>query len=111
MDYTAQEEQDGSSESQLRDYVGVFDPATNKLQIVPVKRVVLRSTLRSEAEEMRQEQAQLEARQSTVMAKRHALATEFGSKKSRKAIDDMTLNAITSGKTDDPRNDADHRVT
>jgi DNA-directed RNA polymerase I subunit RPA49 len=41
-----------------------------------------------------------------MMVKRHALATEFGSKKSRKAIDNMTLNAITSGKPDDPRNDA-----
>lgn len=67
--------------------------------------MVLRSTLRSETEEMREEQAKLEAR-STMQVKRHALAAEFGSKKSRKAIDDMTLNAITSGKVDDPRNDA-----
>lgn len=106
MDYVAQEEPDGSSESQLRDYVGVFDPATNKLQIVPVNRVVLRSTLRSETEEMREEQEKLEARQNTMMAKRHALAAEFGSKKSRKAIDDMTLNAIRGGPADNPRNDA-----
>jgi DNA-directed RNA polymerase I subunit RPA49 len=105
LDYTAQEEQDGSSESQLKDYIGVFDPATNKLQIVPVKRVVVRSTLRSETEEMREQQENLEARQPTMMAKRHALATEFGSKKSRKAIDDMTLNAITNGPADTPQND------
>jgi DNA-directed RNA polymerase I subunit RPA49 len=38
------------------------------------------------------------------MAKRNALATEFGSRKSRKALDDMTLNAIRSGKPDDPPN-------
>lgn len=106
LDYTAQEEQDGSSESQLKDYIGVFNPATNKLQIVPVKKVVVRSTLRSETEEMREEQEKQEARQNTMMAKRHALAAEFGSKKSRKAIDDMTLNAITSGVKDDPKNDA-----
>jgi DNA-directed RNA polymerase I subunit RPA49 len=100
---------DGSSESQLKDYIGVFDPATNKLQLMPVKRVTLRSTLRSETEEMREEQERLEARQNTMQAKRHALAAEFGSKKSRKAIEDMTLNAIRSGKADDPagaRNDA-----
>jgi DNA-directed RNA polymerase I subunit RPA49 len=101
LDYTAQEEQDGSSESQLKDYVGVFDPATNKLQLVPVKRVTVRSTLRSETEEMREEKERLEAQQQTMMAKRNALATEFGSKKSRKAIEDMTLNAIRSGKPDD----------
>ncbi|KAH7357481.1 DNA-directed RNA polymerase-like protein I 49 kDa polypeptide [Pyrenochaeta sp. MPI-SDFR-AT-0127] len=102
LDYLAQEEQDGSSESQLKDYIGVFDPATNKLQIVPVKRVVVRSTLRSEIEEMREEQARLEARQNTVTAKRYALAAEFGSKKSRKALEERTLNAIRSSNADDP---------
>jgi DNA-directed RNA polymerase I subunit RPA49 len=96
LDYLAQEEQDGSSESQLQDYVGVYDPATSKLQIVPVKRVVVRSTLRSEAEEMREEQAQADAQRTTATVKRAALAAEFGSKKSRKAIEDRTLNAIHS---------------
>lgn len=97
LDYTAQEEKDGSSESQLQDYIGVYDPTANKLQIVPVKRVVVRSTLRSEAAEIREEQARLEAQASTIMEKRAALAAEFGSKKSRKAIEDRTLNAIKSG--------------
>jgi DNA-directed RNA polymerase I subunit RPA49 len=101
LDYTAAEELDGSSESQLKDYVGVFDPATKKLQLVPVKRVTVRSTLRSEVEEMREEKERLEAQTQTMMAKRNALATEFGSKKSRKAIEDMTLNAIRSAKPDD----------
>lgn len=102
LDYLAQEEHDGSSESQLRDFVGVLDPATNKLQLIPVKRVVVRSTLRSETEEMRQEQARIEAQQNTVTARRAALASEFGSKKSRKALEDRTLNAIRSGNPDDP---------
>jgi DNA-directed RNA polymerase I subunit RPA49 len=102
LDYTALEEQDGSSESQLKDYVGVFDPTTNRLQVVPVKRVTVRSTLRSETEEMREEAARLEAAQGSMTAKRHALAAEFGSKKSRKRIDDLTMNAIRSGKPDDP---------
>ncbi|KAH7074603.1 DNA-directed RNA polymeras-like protein I 49 kDa polypeptide [Paraphoma chrysanthemicola] len=110
LDYTAQEEQDGSSETQLKDYVGVFDPATNKLQLVPVKRVTVRSTLRSETKEMREEQEKLEARQATMMAKRHALAAEFGSKKSRKAIEDMTLNAISSGKPGDPTSSRNESV-
>jgi DNA-directed RNA polymerase I subunit RPA49 len=101
LDYTAQEELDGSSASQLKDYVGVFDPATKKLQLVPVKRVTLRSTLRSETEEMREAKERRETQQGTMMAKRHALATEFGSKKSRKAIEDMTLNAIRSNKGDE----------
>ncbi|CAN9271124.1 unnamed protein product [Alternaria alternata] len=97
LDYTASEEQDGSAESQLQDYIGVFDPATSKLQVVPVKRVVVRTTLRSEAQEMREEQERLDAAVNTVTAKRAALAAEFGSKKSRKALEDRTLNAIKSG--------------
>lgn len=46
---------------------------------------------------MRQEQEALEAQNNTIMAKRAALAAEFGSKKSRKALEDRTLNAIKSG--------------
>ncbi|EDU40658.1 DNA-directed RNA polymerase I a polypeptide [Pyrenophora tritici-repentis] len=97
LDYTAQEEKDGSSESYLQDYIGIFDPATKKLQIVPVKRVVVRATLRSEIAEMQEEQARLDTQTSTIAEKRAALAAEFGSKKSRKALEDRTLNAIKSG--------------
>lgn len=96
LDYLAQQELDGSASAQLKDYVGVFDPETKKLQIVPVKRVTVRSTLRSETQELQEEQARLEAAQGTMSAKRHALAAEFGSKKSRKRIDDITMNSIRS---------------
>ncbi|KAF2868436.1 DNA-directed RNA polymeras-like protein I 49 kDa polypeptide [Massariosphaeria phaeospora] len=102
LDYLAREEKDGSSESLLKDYVGVFDPATNKLQLVEVKRVTVRSTLRSEAEDLQDERDKDGARKNTMSAKRHALAAEFGSKKSRKAIEDITLNAISRGKAGDP---------
>jgi DNA-directed RNA polymerase I subunit RPA49 len=97
LDYIAQEEQDGSSESQLQDFIGVYDPATSKLQLVPVKRIVVRSTLRSEAEEMREKDAEADAQNNNQGAKRAELALEFGSKKSRKAHEDRTLNAIRSG--------------
>jgi DNA-directed RNA polymerase I subunit RPA49 len=97
LDYIAREEKDGSSESQLQDYVGVYDPATSKLQLMPVRRVTVRTTLRSETEEMQNRQAQVEAVRSTNRAKRNELAQQFGSKKSRKAIEDMTLNAISRG--------------
>lgn len=97
LDYTAREEKDGSSESNLKDYVGVYDPATGTMQLMPVKRVTVRSTLRSETEELHNRQARIEAAQSTFTAKRHALAAEFGSKRSRKAIEDMSQNAIQRG--------------
>lgn len=51
---------------------------------------------------MREEAARLEAAQGSMTAKRHALAAEFGSKKSRKRIDDLTMNAIRSGQPNDP---------
>lgn len=80
----------------------MFDPATGTLQLVEVKKVTVRSTLRSETEELREERERIEARRNTMTAKRHALAAEFGSKKSRKAIEDITMNAISRGKADDP---------
>lgn len=104
LDFLAKEEKDGSSESQLRDYVGVYDPATGKLQLMPVRRMTVRSSLRSETEELAAQQAKLEAAKNSMTARRHALASEFGSKKSRKAIVDMTLNAIKDPNA--PNNDA-----
>ncbi|KAF2676761.1 DNA-directed RNA polymeras-like protein I 49 kDa polypeptide [Lentithecium fluviatile CBS 122367] len=97
LDYVAREEKDGSSESQLRDYIGVYDPVTGKLQLMPVRRVTVRSTLRSETEELQNQQARIDAVRSTNTTKRHELAKEFGSKKSRKAIEDMSLNSISRG--------------
>jgi DNA-directed RNA polymerase I subunit RPA49 len=101
LDYTAQEEKDGSADSLLQDYVGVYDPATGKLQVVQVKRVTVRSTLRSEMDELREQKAKAAAA-STNTAKRHALASEFGSKRSKKAIAAMAENAISRGRAADP---------
>ncbi|RMZ73269.1 a49-like rna polymerase i associated factor [Pyrenophora seminiperda CCB06] len=97
IDYTARQEKDGSSESQLQDYIGVYDPATNKLQIVPVERVVVRSTLRNEAAEIREEQENLEPSAGTITEQRASLITEFGSRKSRKALEERSMNDIKSG--------------
>ncbi|KAF2750075.1 RNA polymerase I associated factor, A49-like protein [Sporormia fimetaria CBS 119925] len=97
LDYTAQEEKDGSSESLLQDYIGVFDPATKKLQVVPARRLAVRQALRSELDELRAEKERIAAAKTTMTAKRHALATEFGSKKSKKAINQMAENAIVRG--------------
>jgi DNA-directed RNA polymerase I subunit RPA49 len=99
LDFLAREEKDGSSESQLRDFVGVYDPRTSKLQLMPVRRLTVRSTLRIETEELHNQQAKIDAAKGSMTARRHALAAEFGSKKSRKAIDDMTNNAIRDPNT------------
>ncbi|KAF2652336.1 DNA-directed RNA polymeras-like protein I 49 kDa polypeptide [Lophiostoma macrostomum CBS 122681] len=102
LDYTAQEETDGSADSLLKDYVGVYDPGTGKLQVVEVQRVTLRSTLRSEMEELNEQKAKVAAAALTNTAKRHALAAEFGSKRSKKAIAAMAENAISRGRAADP---------
>ncbi|KAF2474101.1 DNA-directed RNA polymeras-like protein I 49 kDa polypeptide [Lindgomyces ingoldianus] len=98
LDYTAREEKDGSSDSLLKDYIGVFDPATGKLQVVEVHKVTVRSTLRSETDELREEYERITAQKESMTARRHALATEFGSKKSKKAIAGITENAIARGR-------------
>ena len=47
LDYTAREESSDGSDSHLRHYIGVYDPATGKLQLVQARKAVVRSTLRS----------------------------------------------------------------
>ncbi|KAF2181665.1 DNA-directed RNA polymeras-like protein I 49 kDa polypeptide [Zopfia rhizophila CBS 207.26] len=106
LDYTAQEEKEGNSDSLLKDYVGVFDPATNELQLVEVHKVTVRSTLRSEMDELREEREQFAARKNTLTARRHALAMDFGSKKSKKAIADQYENSIARNRDGDPGDEA-----
>jgi DNA-directed RNA polymerase I subunit RPA49 len=65
---------------------------------VEVRKVTVRTTLRSEVDELRNEEAQ----KLTMMAKRNALATEFGSRRSKKALLEMTQNAISRGRADNP---------
>ena len=47
LDYTAREESSGEADDLLRHYVGVYDPATGDIQIVPARKVTVRGTLRS----------------------------------------------------------------
>lgn len=81
-------------------YVALYDPATHQLQITPAHHLSLRSTLRSEAEE-----DEPDKRRRTIGQQREDLGREFGTKKSKKAIADKTINAIVKdpkgkGKTD-----------
>ncbi|KAF2738562.1 DNA-directed RNA polymeras-like protein I 49 kDa polypeptide [Polyplosphaeria fusca] len=108
LDYVAREEKDGSSGSHLKDYIGVYDPATGTLKLMEARKLTVRSTLRSEIEDMQAERAREEARTQAAQApmgmtaKRHALAAEFGSRKSKKAITGMAENAIARGRAGDP---------
>ncbi|OCK78833.1 DNA-directed RNA polymeras-like protein I 49 kDa polypeptide [Lepidopterella palustris CBS 459.81] len=96
LDYTAREEHDGSADSLLKHYVGIYNPSSGELELMEAHKVTVRTTLRSELEDLRvaREQAAI-AQRTTMTSKRHALGMEFGTKKSRKAIEDVTVNAIT----------------
>ena len=67
LDYLAREEQDGSADSLLKHYIGVYDPNSGELKLMEAHKVVVRSTLRSELEELRQERERAaEAKRPTV---------------------------------------------
>ncbi|KAF2142957.1 uncharacterized protein K452DRAFT_248606 [Aplosporella prunicola CBS 121167] len=99
LDFTAREELDGSADSLLKHYVGVFDPVTGQLQVMEAHKVVLRSTLRSETQEVQieREQAAERQRQSNFNL-RQELGMEFGTKKAKKALASITENAINPSK-------------
>nr|POE65088.1 dna-directed rna polymerase i subunit rpa49 [Quercus suber] len=82
-----------SLDQNLSHYVAVFDPRAKSLRVIPAHYVSLRSTLRSEAQEVQQES---EAKHSMLQL-REELGREFGTRKAKKAILDKTVNAIVKG--------------
>ncbi|KAI9685629.1 MAG: DNA-directed RNA polymerase I subunit rpa49 [Bogoriella megaspora] len=98
LDFTGKEEGDSTlpkdQENSLTHYVGIYDPEASTLQVVPSRKIILRSTPRTEAEEIAAEAA---ARKSlSFAAARNELGMEFGSKRAKKAISATAQNAITA---------------
>ena len=50
LDYVAREEASGGADAYTRDYVGVFDPQTNELKVMPARRLTMRANLKSQAD-------------------------------------------------------------
>lgn len=48
IDYTGREEAEGGSDSVLKHYVGVYDPKTGELQVMPARKLVVRGSVRQE---------------------------------------------------------------
>ncbi|KAK5111240.1 hypothetical protein LTR62_005268 [Meristemomyces frigidus] len=90
VDYTAIT---STSDQKLAHYTGVFDPATNTLQLIPSHHLTLKAI-------PRKPNAELEARSSqsrkNYISQREALGREFGTKKAQKFIASRTINAITN---------------
>ncbi|MCJ1320221.1 DNA-directed RNA polymerase I subunit rpa49 [Xylographa vitiligo] len=104
LDYTAREESSGGADDLLRHYIGVYDPATGDIQIVPARKVTVRGTLRSTVvPEKRDDSSEDEKAPPSRFAARTLLGQAFGTKKSQKAIRAITENAIapqnSSGKS------------
>jgi len=109
----------GGADSLLRHYVGVYDPRTGELQVLPARNVVVRGTLRvppaPEGEDGSSEEEQVPQSVLTHMQlpnvrmvtnlreqrlkARTILGEAFGTKKSQKAIRSLTVNAIFTPQT------------
>ncbi|EOD46513.1 putative a49-like rna polymerase i associated factor protein [Neofusicoccum parvum UCRNP2] len=95
LDFSARPERDGTADSLLKHYVGIYDPQTGELKVMEAHKLVLRNTLRSETEEMHAQRQQAAARErQTNFALRQDLGREFGTKKAKKALASITENAI-----------------
>lgn len=70
----------------------MYDPNTGSLKLIEARKLVLRTTLRPEKEESEDE---IEAARQTNVARRQNLGMEFGTKKTKKAISSLTVNAIS----------------
>lgn len=121
LDYIAREEQSGEAESLLRHYIAVYDPTTGEAQVIPARKVMVRSPLKSaRVGELEEKLEQVSvgtivlhmARVSLTARKgleaRTLLGEAFGTKKAQKAIQSLTENAITSPIKG--RKDADGKV-
>ena len=100
LDYVAREEDTEKGQGLLKHYIGVYDPEKETLQLVPTRKVIVRSHLRSSETTEQNEDDALTLSQD--VSSRTALGLAFGTKKSQKAIRSLTENAISSpskGKT------------
>jgi len=88
LDYQATQD---SSET-LTHYVAVYDPTTSSLQVLPAHPLTVRTTLRSETQQVAADNA---AR--TFAQQREDLGLAFGTKKAQKALRSRYENAITTG--------------
>ncbi|OQO03437.1 hypothetical protein B0A48_10100 [Cryoendolithus antarcticus] len=89
LDYTALPT---PAKSPLTHYIAVYDPTTQTLDFTPAQHTTLRSTLRSETQ-----QVENSNRERTIGKQREILGETFGTKKAKKAIASKTVNAITKG--------------
>ncbi|KAL8650424.1 MAG: hypothetical protein Q9226_005151 [Calogaya cf. arnoldii] len=93
LDYIAREEAGGGTDGLLSHYIGVYDPQTGDLQLMRARKLVLRGSPRSAPTE-----TEHEAKAANVRSAHSDLKLAFGTKKSKRAIENLTKNAISPRK-------------
>ncbi|KAK0646141.1 RNA polymerase I-like protein [Cercophora newfieldiana] len=91
LDFTAQEDRAKGSRPLVRHFIGVIDHKTGKVEVIESKKMIVRGMVRSQKpsdEAMRAKK--------TAFEMRTELGEAFGTKKAKKAIRDVTENAITA---------------
>lgn len=116
VDYTAREDRPKGTESLLKHYVAVFDPASGELKVVEARKMVVRGLVRSrkagdsEFAGLVEREVGLSSRRGSPplltcfqnrAEARDALGQAFGTKKAKKAIASKTENAIDQGRSSD----------
>ncbi|KAL8926724.1 MAG: hypothetical protein Q9208_002798 [Pyrenodesmia sp. 3 TL-2023] len=93
IDYIGRETEGSGSDSLLNHYLGVYDPQSGQLQLVRARKLILRSVVRPapapEEKALKQENG---------LSARNTLGLTFGTKKSQRAIESITKNAISPSK-------------
>ena len=111
MDYTAREEELGGTDALLKHYVGVYDSATGKLEVMEARKMVVRGSVRAHQYTAQDETSMvglsrvfyrnplLTLHPQNMRERRNDLGQTFGTKKAKKAIASVTENAISPNKS------------
>ncbi|KAL8737605.1 MAG: hypothetical protein Q9181_001506 [Wetmoreana brouardii] len=94
IDYVGREEAVEEAQGLLKHYIGIFDERTGKLELTRAKRLVLRGNVRAGKDD-----GEERVKGHLGLSARNTLGLEFGSKRSQRAIEALTKNAISPLKT------------
>ena len=124
LDYTAKEEVQRGSKLLVNHFFGIYDPKTGKMQVIEAKKMVVRGAVRSKqaAEAEAAEKKMNQVCPTTVGSKsglganprqtnferRTDLGHTFGTKKAKKKLQEVTMNAIAPQKA--PSDDGPTRM-
>ncbi|KAF4497798.1 DNA-directed RNA polymerase A (I) chain [Fusarium agapanthi] len=96
MDYTVKSDEPRGKKPALNHFLGIYDPKTGKLEVVEAKKMTMRASVRA-----RQGAAATSGQRDntqTMLQLKTDLGQTFGTKKAKKAIQEIVLNAIAPQK-------------